>query len=438
MYTNPQNPLPIATHNGEPFALPDDARRRHVHLIGQTGTAKTTLLKNMIAADLAAGHGVGVIDSLGHLADACLSLVPLNNRAHEVVYLDAADLERPLGLNIMEGAHPDWHAVIADDIVSSFIHLWGVTAVGDRSQQVLRNSIRALLSTPGSTLLGIPKLLNDDIYRERVVRRIADPVVLSYWRNEFAAYDERRRVEVTGPLLNKLDASLSAPELRHILGQPKSSFNIRRTMDEGRILIVNLRQGRIGALNAHVLGALVVTLIAQAAFAREDIPQELRRPFYLFTDEFQDFASAGVKRVLSQARNFALALTLGHQYLSQLSDELRDAVLGNAATTISFRVGAEDSKKIADHIGLEAQLDYGGLGSHETPPETLLARLPNYQAYGRTLVDGAPTAALHLEMYGDPLPAHKYPERIKNRSRNFFGRERRIVESKIRKFLGAA
>ena len=360
------------------------------------------------------------------------------HRAHDVVYLDAADLERPLGLNVMEGAHPDWHAVIADDIVSAFLHLWGSTAVGDRSQQVLRNSIRALLSTPGSTLLGIPKLLTDAAYRERVIRTIKDPVVLTYWRHEFASYDERRRVEVTGPILNKLNAILSAPELRQVLGQPRSSFDIRRTMDEGRILIVNLRKGRIGELNAHVLGALLVTLIAQAAFAREDTPQELRRPFYLYADEFQDFASAGVKRILSQARNYALALTLGHQYLGQLSVDLRDAVLGNAATTISFRVGAEDSKKIAAHIGLEAQLDYGGLGAHETPPETLLAKLPNFQAYGRTLIDGAPTDTLHLQMYGDPPSVHRHPERFINRSRNFYGRERRIVENKIRRFLSEA
>ena len=402
-----------------------------------SGAGKTTLLKNMIADHLAAGRGVAVIDPLGHLAEACLSLVPLS-RAHEVVFVDGADLSRPLGLNVMEGAHPDWHAVIADDVVSAFLSLWGATAVGDRSQQVLRNSIRALLTTPGGTLLGIPKLLTDDIYRERVVRTIKDPVVLSYWRNEFASYDERRRVEITGPILNKLNAILSAPELRHILGQSKSTFSIRMIMDESRILIVNLRKGRIGELNAHVLGALIVTLIAQAAFAREDTPQELRRPFYLYTDEFQDFASYSVRRIMSQARNYGVALTLGHQYLSQLSDDLRDAILGNAATTISFRVGAEDSEKLAAHMGLEAQIDYGGLGSHETPPETLLAKLPNFQAYARTLIDGAPTNALHLEMYPDPNPVHAYPERIRGRSRNFFGRERRIVEEKIRRFLECA
>ena len=428
------NPCPIATHNGELFALPDDARRRHVHVIGMTGTGKTTFLKNMIADDLAAGRGVCVIEPLGHLAEAVLSLVPLS-RAHDVVYVDASDLARPVGLNVMEGAHPDWHAVIADDVVSAFLSLWGATAVGDRSQQVLRNSIRALLTTPGGTLLGIPKLLIDDIYRERVVRTIEDPVVLTYWRNEFASYDERRRVEVTGPILNKLNAILSAPELRHILGQPKSTFDIRRTMDEGRILVVNLRKGRVGELNAHVLGALVVATIAQAAFAREDTPQELRRPFFVYLDEFQDFASADVKRILSQARNYGLALTLGHQYLSQLSDDLRDAVLGNAATTISFRVGAEDSEKLAAHMGLDPMIDFSGLGTHETPPETLLAKLPNFQAYGRTLFNGAPTNALHLEMYGDPTPVHKYPGRVKNRSRNFFGRERRVVEEKIRRFL---
>jgi hypothetical protein len=416
--------LVIATQStGEILALSDSARRRHVHLVGQTGTGKTTLIKNMIAQDLAAGRGVGIIDPLGHLADSLLALVP-PHRTHEVVYLDAGDIERPIGFNVLEQAHVDRHAVIADDVVGAFLHIWGSIAVGDRSQQVLRNSIRALLAVPTGTLLGIPRLLTDQGFRDRVVRAIKDPVVLTYWSKQFASYDEKRRTEIIGAILNKLDAALSAPELRNIVGQPKSTIDLRRVMDEGRILIVNLRKGRLGEGNAHILGALIVTKLAQAAFAREDTPQHLRRPFFLYGDEFQDYSSGGFIRILSQARNYGLALTLAHQYIAQLSDELRAAVLGNAATTIALRVGADDAPILAAHMGLEQQVELSGMGEHATPPETLLAKLSNFQAYGRTLVDDTPTDAMHLTLFGEPAAVNKHPQRVREFARQRHGRER--------------
>jgi hypothetical protein len=424
----------IATHEGEPLTLSDDARRRHLHVVGQTGTGKTTLIKNLVAQDLVAGRGVALIDPLGHLAQAVLALVP-PHRAHELVYFDPADLDMPIAFNVLERAHPDRHAVIADDIVSAFVHIWGPTAVGDRSQQVLRNSIRALMAAPSATLLCIPRLLTDEAYRARIVRSISDPVVLMYWTQQFANYDDNFRQQVIAPILNKLDAVLSAPELRNIIGQPKSTLNLRRTMDEGRILIVNLSKGRLGESNAHILGALIVTKLAQAAFAREDTPQPERKPFYLYADEFQDYASAGFLRILSQARNYALSILLGHQYLGQLSDDLREAVLGNAASTIAFRVGAEDAPILAEHIGLEPQIDYSGMGSHETSPATLLTKLANFHAYARTLVDEAPTDALPLEMLPDPPPANHRPHRLISYSRMRFGRDRATIDGKIARFL---
>jgi GTPase SAR1 family protein len=429
--------LLIATQsNGELFVLSDSTRRRHVHIVGQTGSGKTTLLTRMIAQDLATGRGVAVIDPLGHLAEGLLALVP-PHRTHEVVYVDAGDLERPVGINVLEQAHPDRHAVIADDVVSAFLHIWGSTAIGDRSQQVLRNSVRALLSVPTGTLLGIPRLLTDETYRDRVIHAIKDPVVASYWLKQFNTYDEKRRTEIIGPILNKLDAALSAPELRNIVGQPRSTIDFRKTMDDGRILIFNLRKGRIGEQNAHILGALAVTKLAQAAFAREDTPQHLRRPFYVFADEFQDYSSAGFVRILSQARNYGLGLTLAHQYLQQLSDELRAAVLGNAATTIALRVGADDSPILAAHIGLEPQVELSGMGEQVTPAETLLAKLPNYQAVGRTLVYEAPTDALHLTLFGEPPAVNKHPERVRAYARARHGSDRAIIEAKITRFLTA-
>jgi len=420
---------------GAVLALDDATRRRHLHVVGQTGTGKSTLLQHMIGQDLAAGRGVAVIDPLGNLAQAVLGLVP-SARAHELVYLNPTDLERPIGFNVLEQVHPDKHAVVADDIVSAFVHIWGATAVADRSQQVLRNSIRALMDSPGTTLLAIPRLLTDPDYRSRIVERIHDPVVLSYWRNQFGAYDETFRTQVVAPILNKLDAVLSAVALRNIIGQPKSTIDLRKIMDEGRILIVNMGKGMLGEGNAHLLGAFLVSKFAQAAFSRADTAEVERRPFYLYADEFQDYASSGFTRILSQARNYALALTLAHQYLGQLSEALRQAVLGNAASFIALRVGAEDAPLIAAHLGLEPDVQTLGLGTHETPPEKLLLTLPNYAAWARFLEDDTPSGAMLVQMLPPPKAVNHRPHRLVTNSRVRFGRERATVEEKIARFLG--
>jgi len=438
MNTPAHSPLIIGITDArtrEVLALDDSTRRRHLHVVGQTGTGKSTLLAHMIAQDLAAGRGVAVIDPLGNLAQAVLGLVP-SHRAHELVYLNPTDLERPIGFNVLEQVHPDKHAVVADDIVSAFVHIWGATAVADRSQQVLRNSIRALMDSPGTTLLAIPRLLTDDTYRTRIVARIRDPVVLAYWRNQFAAYDHAFRSLVIAPILNKLDAVLSAGALRNIIGQPKSTIDLRKIMDEGRILIVNMSKGTLGEGNAHLLGALLVSKFAQAAFARADTPEVERRPFYLYADEFQDYASAGFTPILSQARNYALALTLAHQYLGQLSEALRQAVLGNAASFIALRIGAEDAPLIAAHLGLEPDVQTSGMGMHETVPEKLLLTLPNYAAWVRFLIDDTPSGATFLEMLPPPKAINHRPHRLITNSRVRFGRERATVEGRIARFLG--
>ena len=432
MNTNPHTPVVLGLYRGKPLALDDATRRRHLHVIGQTGTGKTTLLLNLITQDLAAGRGVAIIDPLGSLAQAVLSHVP-SERAHELVFLDPTDLERPIGFNVLDQVHSDKHALVADDIVSAFLHIWGTTAVGDRSQQVLRNSIRALLFAPSATLLCIPHLLTDDRYREQIVRRIRDPVVLAYWRQQFGSYDDDFRTQIIAPILNKLDAVLSAPELRNILGQPKSTIDLRKIMDEGRILIVNMQKGRLGENNAHLLGAFLITALAQDAFGRAGGTR--LRPFYLFADEFQDYASAGFIRILSQARAFGLALTLAHQYLGQLASELRQAVLGNTATFVTLRVGAEDAPLLADHLGLEPEIEYHGMGSHEILAATLLTKLKNYHAYARLLVDDTLEGPYEITFPPPPNPINHRPHRLITNSRVRFGRDRKSIEEKIARFL---
>ena len=429
-------PIHVGTSDahGAAIYLSPDTRRRHLHVIGQTGTGKSTFLLNMVAQGLAAGEGIALLDPLGGLAQAALSMLP-STRAHELVYLDPTDLERPIGFNVLDHVPVDRRPTVADDIVSAFIHIWGDTAIGDRSQQVLRNSIRALLDAPTATLLCIPRLLNNERYRDAILRTIRDPVVLGYWRDQYATYKDDFRAQVISPILNKLDAVLSAPAMRNIIGQPQSTIDLRRIMDEGRVLIVNLNKGGFGEDNAHLLGALLVTRLAQAAFARIDTPEADRRVFYLYADEFQDFASSGFNRILSQARNFGLALTLGHQYLGQLTPRLSDAAFGNAASFMALRVGAEDSPLVARHLGLEAELEYTGMGSHETSPTQQLRQLPNFAAWGRFLVDGRPTEPILIQLPGPPHVINHKPHRLITNSRVRFGRQRADVENRITRFL---
>jgi len=438
MTTHSQHtPIHIGTSDTHgSVSLSPETRRRHLHVIGQTGTGKTTLLLNLIAQGLAAGEGLALLDPLGGLAQAALSMVPAT-RAHQLVYLDPTDLERPIGFNVLDHIPADRRPTVADDVVSAFIHIWGETAIADRSQQVLRNCIRALLDAPTATLLCIPRLLHNENYRARIMRTIRDPVVLAYWRDQFATYKDDFRAQVISPILNKLDAVLSAPAMRNIVGQPKSTIDLRRIMDEGRVLIVNLNKGSFGEVNAHLLGAFIITRLAQAAFARIDTPQAERRLFHVYADEFQDFASSGFNRILSQARNFSLALTLGHQYLGQLTDSLRDATFGNAASFISFRIGAEDAPLIARHLGLEPEIEYAGMGSREVSPAQRLRQLANFTAWGRFLVDDAPSEPMLIELPASPKVINHRPHRLITNSRVRFGRHRAGVEDRIRRFLEA-
>ena len=430
----PHTPLLIGLHDGAPFEISATTRRRHLHIIGQTGAGKSTLLANLLAQDLVAGRGVGLIDPHGSLAEDALTLVP-SERAHQLVYLNPADLERPIGFNVLDGVTPDQHAVAADGVVAAFHHVWP-DSWGPRLEYLLTHAIRALLCNPGSTLLGVPRLFTDDRYRARILANVRDPVLLAFWRNEWDSYDSHFRTEAIAPILNKLGKVLADNRLRNIVAQPKSTIDLRRIMDEERILIVNLAKGPLGEGTAHLLGALLSTALATAALSRVDIPEYARTPFYLYADEFQNYASAGFAVILSEARKYALSLTLGHQYLGQLSDTLRQAVLGNAASTIAFRVGAEDAPLLASHLSLKPNLETSGMGVREIDPVEQLVRLPDFHAIARTLGDEGPTEPTFLEMLPSPPAINRHPERLIENSRTRFGRDRKAIEDKIERFLG--
>ena len=434
MNTPAHTPLTIGAHEGQPFTIDAETRRRHLHVVGQTGAGKSTLFANLIAQDLAADRGVGLIDPHGSLAHGALRYVP-SRRAHELVYLDPADMARPIGFNVLDGVQPDQHPVAADGVVAAFHHVWP-DSWGPRLEYLLTHAVRALLANPGSTLLGIPRLFTDDSYRTRILTKVRDPVLLAFWRNEWDSYDARFRSEATAPILNKLGKVLADNRLRNIVAQPKSTIDLRRIMDEGRVLIVNLAKGPLGEGTSHLLGALISTALATAALSRADTPEHARRPFYLYADEFQNYASSGFAVILSEARKYALSLTLGHQYLGQLSENLRQAALGNAASFIAFRVGAEDAPLLAAHLCLKPEVELSGLGYRSTDPIEQLIRLPDFHAVARTLVDDAPTEAMFLEMLPPPEPINHRPHRLIGNSRIRFGRERRAVEDKIARFLG--
>ena len=433
MNTDEHNPIVIGAHQGVPVTLDPAIRCRHVHILGQTGAGKSTLLANLIDQDLEAGRGVGLLDPHGSLAMSALASIP-SSRAHELVYLDPTDMQRPIGFNILADVPPDGHAVAADGVVAAFKHVWP-DSWGPRLEYLLTHAVLALLSTPGSTLLGVPRLFSDDTYRQRILARVRDPVLLAFWRTEWEGYDARFRSEATAPILNKLGKVLADVRLRNIVCQPKSTIDLRKIMDEGRILIVNLAKGPIGEGTSHLLGALIATALATAALSRADTPEDERRPFYLYADEFQTYASTGFAVILSEARKYGLALTLGHQYLGQLPESLRLAALGNAGSLISFRVGAEDAPLISAHLALRPESLTMGLGHREIDPVEQLVKLPDFKAYVRTLADDRPTDAMMIDMSPPPQPRNTRVAQLVLNSRTRFGRDRKFVEDKIARFL---
>ena len=422
--TTSDQQLCIGAHTalGDLVMLDPEERRRHLYIVGQTGTGKSTLLLNLIRQDLAAGAGLALLDPHGDLAEAVLLHVP-RSRANDLVYINPADLDRPIGFNPLALVPEDLKPIVADGVVSAFRHVWP-DSWGPRLDYILTNAVRALLDVPGGTLLMLPRLLVDTAFRAELIdRHVSDPVVRSFWVNEYEGYAASFRAEAISPIQNKIGKALMVPSLRNMLAQPKSTITFRHLMDEGAIVICNLAKGALGESTAHLLGALITTALAQAALSRADTPAVDRRVFHLYADEFQAFATESFALVLSEARKYGLTLTIGHQYLEQLPDRLRAAVFGNAGSIIACRVGATDAPIVAAQIGL------GGADA--------LLDLPNFAAWGRLLRRGVPTSPIRLDLNDAPVARRPSPDRLIATSRMRFGRSRAEVEARIRKFLGA-
>ncbi|TSC95870.1 MAG: hypothetical protein Athens101410_316 [Parcubacteria group bacterium Athens1014_10] len=399
------------------FGIKRDDRRRHMYVIGKTGMGKTVLLENMAIADIQAGHGVAIVDPHGEFAQRVLDFIP-SNRINDVIYFNPADLSNPIAFNVVEKVDPEHRSRVASGLVGVFKKIWS-ESWGPRLEYVLRNAILALLEYPNSTLLGIMRILVDKEYRKKVVANITDPMVKSFWTEEFIKYPDRFQSEAVAPIQNKVGQFLSSALIRNIVGQTKTTFDIREAMDEQKILILNLSKGAIGEDASSLLGAMMVTKIQLAAMSRVDIAEEKRKDFYLYVDEFQNFATDSFADILSEARKYRLNLIIAHQYITQVPEEVRDAVFGNVGTIITFRVGAQD----AEFLEREFEPIFN---------VNDLVNLPKYNIYLKLMIDGITSDAFSAST----LPPFPYPETINTEkilriSRERYAKPKSEVEDKI-------
>jgi len=404
------------------FGIKLDDRRRHFYVIGKTGMGKTVLLKNMAIQDIQQGHGIGFIDPHGEAAEELLDFIP-SHRINDVVYFNPSDIDYPIAFNIMEKVNVEQRHLVAAGLMGVFKKIWP-DVWSARMEYILNNSILALLEYPNSTLLGINRMLADPDYRKKVVEKVTDPVVKSFWVQEFARYTQRYEVEATAAIQNKVGQFISNPLIRNIIGQVTSTIDIRKIMDEKKIFIINLSKGKIGEENSRLLGALLITKLQLATMSRADIPEEARADFFLYVDEFQNFATESFANILSEARKYRLSLILGHQYIAQMDEKVRDAVFGNVGTIVTFRVGAEDAEFLEKEFAPEfAAAD--------------LVNLPKYNICLKLMIDGLTSSAFSAETLPPfPKPEVSNREKIIRVSRERYSIPRKIVEEKITKWTG--
>ncbi|MCK4591965.1 type IV secretion system DNA-binding domain-containing protein [Candidatus Parcubacteria bacterium] len=404
------------------FGVKKDDRRRHVYVIGKTGMGKTNLLETMIISDIRAGNGVAVVDPHGDLAEKILNFIPAS-RINDVIYFNPADADYPIAFNVMEHVNPKYRHLVASGLIGVFKKIWA-DSWGPRLEYLLRNVILALLEYPGSTLLGVPRMFIDKDYRKKVVNKVSDPVVKAFWLNEFTKYSSQFTVDAISPIQNKVGQFLSSSLVRNIISQTHSTIDMREIMDNKKILIINLAKGKIGEDYSALLGAMLITKVQLAAMGRSDIPEEERKDFYLYVDEFQNFATESFAGILSEARKYKLNLIVAHQYIGQLEEEVRDAIFGNVGTIVTFRVGAADAEFLEKEFEPVFMMND-------------LVNLTKYDIYLKLMIDG---------VTGDAFSATTLPplgvteqsnvEKIIKVSRERYANKREVVEEKISRWSG--
>jgi len=405
------------------FGIKTDDRRRHMYIIGKTGMGKTTLLENMVISDILAGRGVGVVDPHGEFAEKILDFIP-ENRIDDVIYFTPADINYPTPFNPLEKVDLEHRHLIASGMMGVFKKIWP-DVWSARMEYILNNSLLALLEYPGSTLLSIMRLLSDKGYREELVGHLQDPVVKSFWVNEFARYTQRLEVEAVAAIQNKVGQFVSNPLIRNIVGQVSSAIDMRKIMDEGKILIINLSKGKVGEDNSALLGAMMITKLQLAAMSRTELPTGQRKDLYLYVDECQNFSTESFANILSEARKYKLNLILAHQYLTQLDEKVMAAIFGNVGTLVCFRIGAEDAEIFEKEFSPEFNAND-------------LVNLAKYNIYIKLMIDGLASRAFSARTLAPfEKSAQSFKDIIIENSRSRYGTTRARVEEKIASELQA-
>lgn len=404
------------------FGIKREDRRKHAYVIGKTGMGKTTLLENLIAQDIQNGEGVGVIDPHGDLVEKILDYIP-SRRINDTVYFNPADLEYPVTLNILENKSYDAQHLIASSLISTFKKIW-IDSWGARLEYILRNIILALLDYPETTLLSIPKMLNDDKYRERVISAAGNSVVKNFWTKEYSEYSKNFRSEAVSPIQNKVGQFLSIPLIRNIISWPRSSFDTREIMDNRKIFLANLSKGRIGEDASRLLGALLINKFQLSAMERVDTPEVERQDFYLFIDEFQNFSSESFAAILSEARKYRLCLTLCHQYIDQLESSIQSTIFGNVGTIINFRLGVEDAKVLAEEYANRFAIDD-------------IINLSKFSIYLKLSINGVTSQPFSADTLSPQGKREGNKEKIIRVSRQRYAKNKEVIEKQVNRLTKA-
>ncbi len=410
----------------QPVFITDEDRRRHIYVIGQTGTGKSTALFNMAAGDVRAGKGIAVVDPHGDLIEHMLGLIP-EERLKDVVVFDPGDLQHPLGLNMLEydANRPEEKTFIVNEMQSIFNKLFNPETMGPMFEQYMRNALLLLMDDPNehATIMEVPRIFTDVEYRKRLLQKATNPTVIDFWEKEAVkAGGEASLANMTPYITSKFNNFISNDYVRPIIGQPVSSLNFRKIMDEGKILLVNLSKGKIGDINAGLLGMVVVGKILLAALSRVDTLQEQRKDFTLYIDEFQNFTTDSISTILSEARKYRLNLVIAHQFIGQLTEKIRNAVFGNVGSQIVFRVGAEDAEFLVKQF-------------EPVFTKNDLLNIDNFNAYAKLLINGQTAKPFNIHIFPPAKGNLNMIEKAKNMSREVYGRDRQMVELDILKRL---
>ena len=409
------------------FGIKRKDRRQHVYILGKSGTGKSALMFNMIIQNIENGDGVCMVDPHGENVEAILSAIP-PHRMKDVVYFNPADTEHHIGFNVLELIDPKYKHLVASGLMGIFTKIWA-NAWSARMEYILNNCILALLDTPGTTLLGIPRMLVDKDYRQKIITNLKDPVIKAFWVHEYEAWQDKFRNEAIAPIQNKVGQFLSTSIIRNIVGQSISTINIFDIMNEGKIFLVNVSKGRIGEDNSSLLGGMIITKIQLAAMERVRIPENERKDFYLYVDEFQNFVTDAFAGILSEARKYRLNLTVAHQYTAQLisdkNSSVRDAIFGNVGTMIVFRVGADD----AEFLEKEFEPEF-------TPQD--IVNLPNFKVYLKLMIDGVSSRPFSAKTLPPMIKSgnKEVEEEVIKSSRDLYCRPREVVEREINNWSG--